>query len=284
MVAPRAMPPVELRGQIIHFEDSGGSGPPVVLAHGFLMDSRMFELQVAALTPEFRIIRWDSRAAGRTRWDGKPFSLWDLADDCIALLDHLGIDQAVMGGVDLGGHCALHTALRYPERIKALALLGTRATPEIAQQRDIYRDIAKIWASEGPIEPILSILASSLLGDAVRFKQWLDRWRLLTGAHFLAASRCLMERDDISKQIKEILCPAIVLHGMEDTHISPSHGELLNYMLPGSVGFIPIPGAAHAASLTHPEIINPLLLQFLRTYARAKGAQELVPRGREPAQ
>ncbi len=284
MVASRAMPPVELRGQIIHFEDSGGSGLPVVLAHGFLMDSRMFGPQVAALAPEYRVIRWDSRGFGRTRWDGKPFSLWDSADDCIALLDHLGIQQAVMGGVDLGGHCALRAALRYPERITALVLVGTRATAELRQQRDIQQDIAKIWASEGPIEPILSILASSLLGDAVRFKHWLDRWRLLTGAHFVAASRCLMERDDISKRIKEILCPAIVFHGLEDTYVSPSHGELLHYLLPGSVGFIPIPGAGHAASLTHPEIVNPLLLQFLRTQTGAKGALELVPRGRGVAQ
>jgi pimeloyl-ACP methyl ester carboxylesterase len=124
MVASRAMPPIELHGQMIHYEDSGGSGPPVVLAHGFLMDSRMFDLQVAALAPEFRVIRWDSRAFGRSRWDGTPFSLWDLADDCIALLDHLGIRQAVVGGVDLGGHCALRAALRFPERIKGLVLVG----------------------------------------------------------------------------------------------------------------------------------------------------------------
>jgi pimeloyl-ACP methyl ester carboxylesterase len=267
IVASHAMPPVELRGQIIHFEDSGGSGRPVVLGHGFLMDSRMFDHQVAALAPEFRVIRWDARSLGRSRWDGKPFTLWDLADDCIALLDHLGIDRAVMGGVDLGAHCSLRTALRYPERIKALMLLGTRATAEIDQQRDIHQDIAKIWSSEGPIEPILHILASTLLGDGVRFKQWLDRWRLLTGTHFLAASRCLIERDDIGKRLKEILCPAIIFHGLEDNSVSPSHGELLHLMLPGSTGFIPIPGAAHAANLTHPDILNPLLLQFLRTHA-----------------
>jgi pimeloyl-ACP methyl ester carboxylesterase len=93
-----------------------------------------------------------------------------------------------------------------------------------------------------------------------------------------------MERDDISKRLREILCPTIIFHGLEDTHVSPSHGELLHYLLPGSVGFIPIPGATHAASLTHPEIINPLLLQFLRTHAGAKGAQELAPRSRGLAQ
>ncbi|WP_224365953.1 alpha/beta fold hydrolase [Hyalangium versicolor] len=263
------MPLVSIHGQDIYFEDSGGSGPPLILGHGFLMDSRMFEPQVLALAPEFRVIRWDSRALGRTRWDGKPFNLWDSADDCVALLDHLGIDRAVVGGMSLGSHCALRMALRHPDRVKGLVLMSTRITPEEAQQKDIYQDIAKIWSSEGPIEPILHILASSFLGDPLRFTTWINHWRVLTGAHVLAAIRCLVDRDDISKRLKDIRCPALVLHGAEDTTISPSQGELLSHLLPGSVGFVSIPGASHAASLTHPEVFNAHLLEFLRAHAHS---------------
>jgi 3-oxoadipate enol-lactonase len=261
------MPFVELHGQILHFEDSGGPGPPLILGHDFLLDSRMFDPQALVLSPEFRIIRWDARALGRTQWDGKPFSLWDSADDCIALLDYLGIEQAVVGGLSLGGHCALRAALRYPDRVKALVLMGTRATREDPQQRDIYLDMAKIWSSEGPIDPILHILASFLFGEPLRFKHWFDRWRVLSGAHFLASSRCLVERDDISRRLKDIHCPAIIFHGSEDLSVPPAQGELLHLMLPGSSGFISIPGAAHAANLTHPHAVNPPLLEFLRAYA-----------------
>jgi len=62
----------ELNGQGIYFEDSGGSGRPIILAHGFLMDGRMFEPQVATLAPEFRVIRWDARGFGRTRCSCAP--------------------------------------------------------------------------------------------------------------------------------------------------------------------------------------------------------------------
>jgi pimeloyl-ACP methyl ester carboxylesterase len=258
---------VELHGQIIHFEDSGGPGRPLILGHDFPLDSRMFDPQVLVLSPEFRIIRWDARALGRTQWDGKPFSLWDSADDCIALLDYLGIEQAVVGGLSLGGQCALRAALRYPERVKALVLMGTRATREDPQQRDIFLDMARIWSSEGPIDPILHILASSLFGEPLRFKHWFDRWRMLSGAHFLASSRCFMERDDIFKQIKDIRCPAIVFHGSEDLSVPPAQGELLHLMLSGSSSFVSIPGAAHAANLTHPSAVNPPLLEFLRAHA-----------------
>src|SRR5215831_16339805 len=61
-----AMPFAELRGQRIHYEDSGGAGMPVVLGHGFLMDGDMFLPQVRALAPRYRVITWDARGHGRT--------------------------------------------------------------------------------------------------------------------------------------------------------------------------------------------------------------------------
>jgi len=93
------MPYARVNGQKLHFEDSGGSGPAVLLAHGFLLDQSMFNQQVDALAPEFRVICWDARGFGRTEFDGRPFTYWDLADDSVALLDHLGIERAVLGGM-----------------------------------------------------------------------------------------------------------------------------------------------------------------------------------------
>src|SRR6185503_14557422 len=78
-----AMSYATINGQRIHFEDSGGSGPPVILAHGFLMDQSMFDRQVEVLAPAFRVIRWDERGFGQTEEDGRPFTYWDSAADCI---------------------------------------------------------------------------------------------------------------------------------------------------------------------------------------------------------
>jgi pimeloyl-ACP methyl ester carboxylesterase len=80
------MPFTAINGQKIYFEDSGGKGLPVVLGHGFLMDHEMFAPQVTALAPEFRLITWDERGFGRTEFDGKPFTYWDSARDCLGLM------------------------------------------------------------------------------------------------------------------------------------------------------------------------------------------------------
>src|SRR5689334_1302414 len=107
-----------VRGQNLFYEDSGGSGPPLLLGHGFLMDHTMFDGQVAALAPAYRVIRWDARGFGRTEWDGQPFSYWDLAKDALALLDHLGVERALLGGMSQGGFLSLRAALLAPERVR----------------------------------------------------------------------------------------------------------------------------------------------------------------------
>jgi 3-oxoadipate enol-lactonase len=260
------MPLAELNGQGIYFEDSGGSGPAVILGHGFLMDGRMFDAQVQALAPEFRVIRWDARGFGRTRWDGEPFTLWDSAADCVALLDYLGIRQAVIGGMSQGGYCALRVALRYPERVRALVLMSTRGTLDEQDIRAGYQQVRELWGHPGAQENIIQNLAQAILGDSRFHAPWLERWRQVPAGHFAAAMNNLLHREDIHERLASIPFPAIVFHGLEDTGIPPSEGERLHRTLPGSKRFVPVPGAAHAANLTHPEVVNPPLLEFLRAH------------------
>src|SRR6516225_529714 len=111
-----------VNGISIAYSDSGGDGPAVVLSHGYLMDSSMFEPQVAALAPEYRVITWDERGFGATKATG-PFSYWDSARDVIGLLDHLGIERAVLGGMSQGGFLSLRATLSAPDRVRGLILI-----------------------------------------------------------------------------------------------------------------------------------------------------------------
>src|SRR6516165_7395193 len=100
------MPFADVNGQHIYFEDSGGQGAAVIFSHGFLMDCEMFAPQVQELSEEFRCVTWDERGFGQTVATG-PFSYYDSAADCLALLRHLGIDQAVLAGMSQGGFLSL---------------------------------------------------------------------------------------------------------------------------------------------------------------------------------
>ncbi len=109
-----------INGQQIWFEDSGGSGPVVLLAHGFLMDTTMFDALADTLRGSVRVVRWDARGFGRTVYDGNPFSHWGNAADALVLMDRLGLETAFVGGQSQGGAIAMRTALLAPTRVEGL--------------------------------------------------------------------------------------------------------------------------------------------------------------------
>jgi pimeloyl-ACP methyl ester carboxylesterase len=258
------MPFAEVNGQRIRFDDSGGDGPAVVLSHGFLMDREMFAPQVAALAPEFRVITWDARGFGETEFDGQPFTYWDSARDCLGLLDHLGIDGAVLGGMSQGGFLSMRAALVAPGRVQALVLIDTQSGTEDAERLPAYRQMQETWLQVGPVDELAQAIATLIIGDPVLSEPWIAKWRTLPHESMRAPGDCLFDRDDITDRLGEISCPAIVFHGTADQSIEMEKAEALSDGLSGCAGLVRIDGAPHASNLTHAAEVNGPLLEFLR--------------------
>ena len=259
------MPFADVNNQLIRFDDSGGDGPAVIFSHGFLMDREMFAPQIAALAPEFRVIAWDERGFGETEFDGEPFTYWDSAADCLGLLDHLGIDRAVLGGMSQGGFLSLRAALSAPERVRALVLIDTQAGVEDPARLPAYRQMQETWLQVGPVDELAETIANLIIGDPVLNEVWIAKWRGLPLESMRAPGDCLFDRDDISERLGEISCPAIVLHGTADQSIEIERAEELCRGLSGCAGVVRIEGAPHASNLTHPDLVNPPLLEFLQS-------------------
>ena len=169
------------------------------------------------------------------------------------------------------GTTATHMEWFYGPRGLKFSEIGSR--PPGVGQWDVYADgndidIYREWASaivHGRVERRPSRrFASGIIGDSRFYSPWLERWRQTPQGHFVAAMNNLIDRDDIQPRLGDIRCPAIVFHGTDDTGIPPSEGEHLHKTLPGSQRLVLVPGAAHAANLTHPEAVNPPLVEFLR--------------------
>jgi pimeloyl-ACP methyl ester carboxylesterase len=260
------MPHASINGQRIFFEDSGGSGPAVVLGHGLFMDHTMFDAQVAALAPIARVIRWDERAHGRSDWDGKPFTYWDLASDLLGLLDHLGLDRAIVGGMSQGGFLSLRAALTSPSRIAGLVLIDTQAGVDSVETNTRYRGMRDAWVANGPAAPILQVVLGLILGAPEHWEPWHTRLRETPRERIHAAATCLVERDDITDRVSAITCPAIVFHGTADVAIAMDRAETLAKLLPGCERVVPVEGAAHASNLTHPDGVNGPLRDFVQKH------------------
>jgi pimeloyl-ACP methyl ester carboxylesterase len=255
-----------VNGIDIWFEDSGGDGPPLLFSHGFLMDHTMFDSQVEALSSEYRCVRWDERGFGRTVAPG-PFTYWDSADDAIGLLDHLGIDQAVLIGMSQGGFLSLRAALAHPKRVRALVLIDSAADLDDAETLNGNQAMMHVLehGTEQDQAGVRQIVAGMILGDGSLTATWVPKWEALDLAQLTLAGETLLTRDDITDRVAEIGCPILGVHGTADAALHIDRARALATAAPDHRGVIEIEGAPHAANMTNPDQVNAAIAEFLTT-------------------
>ncbi len=261
------MPVAAANGIDISYTDSGGEGPVVVFSHGFLMDHTMFDQQVSALAPQYRVITWDQRGHGDTRATG-PFTYWDSAADVLALLDQLGVERAVLAGMSQGGFLSLRAALTAPDRVRALVLIDSQAGQEDPAAAPGYEQMHQIWLDNGP-GPVQEIVASIILGPG-RWDDWYAKWNEQYAqwapddlGQLTWPFRCLMDRDDITGRLAEITCPSLIVHGTADAAIPLARAQAVRDGLAGPVTFTVVEGAPHASNVTHADEVNQAIRGFL---------------------
>jgi pimeloyl-ACP methyl ester carboxylesterase len=245
-----------------HYVDHGGTGPAVVLLHSFLMDASMFAPQVAAFGADYRLIAVDQRGHGETPAGG-PFDYWDSARDVLELLDSLGIERAAFVGVSQGGFVAMRLALLAPDRVAALAVMGTSAAAENPALVTTYRQLAANWLEMGPIDPIVDMVAAICLGS-MDVSDWKAKWRVRPTDTVTVLINALVDRDDIVERLGEIDAPALVLHGSADLAYPLERARELADGLPKAEAPVIVEGGAHFLSLTNPDEVNAQLGPFLR--------------------
>lgn len=254
------MATARINGTDIFHVDHGGSGPAVILSHGFLMDHTMFDPQVDELRSTHRVITWDERGFGGTRATGD-FSYWDSARDVLGLMDHLGIESAIVGGMSQGGFLSMRVALLAPERVRGLILIDTQAGTEDPANVEGYGQLHAAWVAHGS-SAVQDVIAGIILG-AGDWQSWFDKWAVLPTEQFTHAFECLMTRDDITDRLGEITAPTLIVHGDADAAIPVSKAEILRDRISGPTELVVISGGTHAANLTHPEPTNSAIRAFV---------------------
>ncbi|MGW4356930.1 alpha/beta fold hydrolase [Nocardia sp. NPDC004582] len=251
----------------MHYTTSQVSGPTLLLAHGFFMDESMFDpMRESLAAAGINLVTVDARCHGRTQSpDGEPFSYWDLAADGLAVLDELGIERAVIGGMSQGGYSALRMALLAPERVQGLALIDTEATACTPAELAYYREFFERWTGAEPLAPLVAELAPQLIGgtDPRQWRAWTSRWYSSDRQAIMPAARCLMDRRSVLHRLSEITAPALVVRGSHDGNSTSQKSEALTAGLSGADGVVTIPGAGHGAAWTHPEVVAPLLIRLV---------------------
>jgi pimeloyl-ACP methyl ester carboxylesterase len=245
--------------------DEAGGGLAVVFSHGTMMDRSMFRPQLATLSGSFRVIAFDHRAR-TARWQG-PYSLDDLASDCLALLDALGIERCVLGGMSMGGFMALRMALRHPDRLDAIILIDSMASAPLSPNEGFFQSLK----DSGPLsEAVARRNADILFGVTTRSHRpelvdaWKAQWRELTGASVYWETASWLRREDLSSRLGEISVPTLVIHGEEDVIIPIAAGEeMADGVQNGRL--VRVANAGHTSNLEDPDAVNAAISGFVES-------------------
>jgi pimeloyl-ACP methyl ester carboxylesterase len=251
-------------GATVGYTDSGGDGPVLVLSHGLLMTHAMFDQQVTGLGEDVRVVTWDERGHGEVEHEGT-WTYWDSARDVLALLDHLGVEKAVLGGMSQGGFLSLRAALLAPERVLGLVLIDSQAGPEDPEVAPLYQGMTDAWAVNGPDPATLDFAAATILGPGVDPAPWKALWEALPWHRAPQVMHPLLHREDITDRLPEIGAPALVIHGTEDAAIPVHKAQALVDGLPGARPLVLVEGGGHASNMSYPSEVNAAIADFVRS-------------------
>lgn len=229
----------------------------VILLPGLACDAGLWRAQLPALASRHRVHVSDVHQ----RCDSLP-------EMAAQLLRELPVGRHVLVGASMGGMVAMHAALQAPERVAALALLGTSAradTPELLRLRS---DACELFA-QGRMDEVLraNVLFAfhpAHAADAALVGGYLELVRRGGAGALIRQNRAVMSRPDLRAGLHRIRCPTLVAVGDADQLTTPEHAREIADAISGA-RLEPVAGAGHMLTLEQPERINDLLLGWLAT-------------------
>lgn len=254
--------------------DDVGSGPCLVLLHGFPLDRTIWRPQVRALASRARVVVPDlpgfGNSSGANHPASGPMSIDGLADTVLALLDALDIERAVVAGLSMGGYIALAGARRFPERIAALGLLNTRMEADDDAARRRRSQLIDAVGRDG-VEAIVTAMLPGLIGKSSRRRlptladDVAARMRATPPATIIDGLLALRDRPDATGTVRTLAVPTVLLTGDEDVLTPPEVLARIAATLPADLPrrHCVVPACGHLSSLERPAAVTLALIELL---------------------
>lgn len=258
----------------LHYEVLGRAGSPAVLMiQGLGADKHGWDMQRIPLAFSYRVIALDNRGAGRSDKPFGHYTLEQMADDAIAVLDAAGVEQAHIVGASMGGAISQMIGLKYPERVISLTLACTAC-----RNHPWRKELLHGWATSATEKGI-----GSMTKEAARwvigprsFRRLLPAFGWLgplamgrTPHSFVSQVNAILDVDDtIADRLTEVTAPTLVLVGNQDILTPRGDSEEIAERMPNAE-LVVISGAAHGFMVEHASTFNRVLSDFLGRVTRA---------------
>jgi 3-oxoadipate enol-lactonase len=241
--------------------DGAADAPVVVLSNSLGADRGMWDPQVPGLAERYRVVTYDTRGHGDSPAPPGPYSLDDLVDDLVALLDEVGAERAHVAGLSLGGMTAMRLAARDPELVNRLAVLCTSARPD--PQPFLDRAAAVRSGGTAPLAPTVAgrWVTPPFAAEHPDLVARLEA--MIAGSDDEGYAACceVVAAVDLREDLGRIAAPTLVVSGAEDVALPPAHQQVIADGIPGAQLLTVSPGA-HLANLERTEVTAALLAHF----------------------
>ncbi|MDX3235443.1 alpha/beta fold hydrolase [Streptomyces sp. ME03-5709C] len=261
-------------GVTLAYDDEGdGPGSPVVLVHGHPFDRSMWAPQVAAAAAGRRVIAPDLRGYGASEVLPGVTLLETFARDIAALMDHLDVPEAVVGGLSMGGQIVMEFQRLFPARVTGLVLADTFPGAETEQGRRARDAMADRLLTEGMTgyadEVLDRMIAPHNVAALPRVAEHVLRMMRGTAPDGAAAAlRGRARRPDYGPVLAAVRVPTLIVVGREDVYTPVAEAEAMHAGVRGS-RLVVVEGAGHLPNLERPRAFNDALLRFLEACDQA---------------
>jgi len=249
------MPKLDRDGVNIHYEVHG-SGPPLLLTHGYSSTSAMWQGQIEALSKQHKLILWDMRGHGQSDYpdDADSYSEALTVGDMAALLDKVGAGSAIVGGLSLGGYMSLAFYRAHPQRVRALLIIDTGPVFKKDEARDAWNKRAHDTGDRFEREGLEVLKSASRERSSVAHRDASGLAR--------AARGMLTQRDArVIETLPHVKVPSLVVVGADDTPFLAA-SDYMAAKIPGAKKVV-IPAAGHAANIDQPQAFIDAVVPFL---------------------
>jgi 3-oxoadipate enol-lactonase len=262
-------------GVRLHYEAFGRRNlPAVLMIQGLGADKHGWDMQRFALARNYRVIAFDNRGAGRSDKPFGPYSIEQMADDAVAVLDHAGVESAHVVGASMGGAISQLMCLRHPTRVLSLTLACTAC-----RNQPWRRELLERWmqtAQERGMGAMTNeaarwVMAPRSFRRLVPTFGWLGPFAMGRPAHsFVAQIRAILAAsDELAEQLDNVHVPTLVIVGNQDILTPRGDSEEIAERIPGAE-LVVISGAAHGFMVEHASTFNKIVNEFLRRVSQVQ--------------
>lgn len=251
--------------------DGPAGAPVVVLSHSLGATRDMWEPQVQALAGRFRVVGYDTRGHGDSPAPPGPYTLDDLADDVLGVLDELGVERAHVVGLSLGGMTGLRLAARDPDRVDRLAVLCSSAS--VAPQGFLDRAAQARAGGTAALAPAVvgRWLTPPFATDHPGLVSRLEAMMAAADDAGYAACCEAIAGMDLGADLRRIVAPTLVVSGADDLALPPEHQQSIAEHVAGAE-LLTVGPAAHLANLERTDEVTAALLAHLDPQGTGHGS------------